>query len=252
MQFLQLKHYKEFKDILTNYRMSERAKNALKGLTLILLVAPSSTGRNTVIKRLTENYGYYFVISDTTRAPQVRDGVAEQNGVNYFFRTEEEILADLRAGEFLEAAIIHEQQVSGISIRELEKAKSQNKTAITDIEIVGADNVMKADPQAKAVFLVPPSFQEWQNRISGRGHMGPQELRNRLSSADKEFSAALEHEYYHFVITENVSQSADIIDALARGHASPHQERAREIIHDLQNQLQEKLTTAEFKNTWHS
>jgi guanylate kinase len=75
--------------------MSERAKKALEGLNLVLLVAPTSTGRNTVIRELVSKHNYQFIISDTTRPPQYRDGRTEENGVEYFFRSEDDMLADL-------------------------------------------------------------------------------------------------------------------------------------------------------------
>jgi guanylate kinase len=242
-RMVKLARYTEFRETLADYVMSDRARQALEGLKLVLLVAPTSTGRNTVIKELVENDNYYFVISDTTREPQVRDGKKEENGVHYFFRTEEEMLADLEAGEFLEAAIIHEQQVSGLSIRELEKAKSRGKVAITDIEIVGADNVMKAKPDTVAIFLLPPNFEVWQHRMASRGHMSEPELINRLKSAQKEFDAALHHDYYNFVVSDNVEQAAAIIDGIAHGKPNPHEGRGAGIIHSLQDNLQQKLAS---------
>src|SRR5438105_2867014 len=97
---MNLKHHQEFQEVLKNYHVSERAKKALEGLKLVLLVAPTSTGRNTAIQELIKNHNYHFIVSDTTRPPQIRDGQLEKNGVNYFFRTEEEMLEELRAGEF--------------------------------------------------------------------------------------------------------------------------------------------------------
>jgi guanylate kinase len=238
-----LKYHKEFKEALGKYNISGRAQEALKGLHLVLLVAPSSTGRNTVIRKLLESPDYYFIISDTTRAPQLRDGQMEKSGEHYFFRSEEEMLVDIKAGEFLEAALIHEQQVSGISVRELEKAKALNKIAITDIEITGADNVMRVNPDTKVMFLIPPSFEEWQSRITGRGHMSEREMKNRLTSAVKEFDAALHHSYYNFVIADNVGQAAELIDAIARGKYNTHQGRGVSLIHHLQDSLQQKLST---------
>ncbi len=238
---IKLRNYQEFKTILATYHMSDRAKRSLEDLHFILLVAPTSTGRNTVIKYLVANLNYYFVVSDTTRPPQVRDGKLEENGVNYYFRTEEEVLEDLRKGEFLEAALIHDQQVSGTSIRELEKAKTLNRVAVADVEVVGADNIVKVDENVRAIFLLPPSFEVWQNRILRRGHMSNFELKNRLSSAVKEFEAARQNNYYHYVITEDVSQSAAIIDAIAHNKPNPHQGRGQELIHHLEYSLKERL-----------
>ncbi len=236
-----LKHYIEFQNVLLNYHMSERAKSVLEGLQLVLLVAPTSTGRNTIINRLVEQKDYYFVVSDTTREPQVRDGALEENGVQYFFRSEEDMLKDLKAGEFLEAELHHEQQVSGISIRELERAKTLNKVAITDVGVEGADNLINTNSKTLAVFLIPPSFDAWQDRIAKRGYMSPQELENRLSSADKEFTSALQKNYYKLVINEDINQAAEIIDSIVKGGHNPHQDRGRELIHRIQLQLQDKL-----------
>jgi guanylate kinase len=224
--------------------MSERAKQALDGLQLVLLVAASSSGRNTVINELVKNHNYYFIVSDTTRPPQFRDGKMEENGLQYFFRTEEDMLSDLKAGEFFEAELIHEQQVSGMSIRELEKAKNLNKIAITDVDIGGMSNALKVKPDTKAIFLLPPSFEEWQDRIASRGRMTEHELRNRLRTAEKVFAAGLENSrQYNFVIAEEVRHSAQVIDDIVHGKPNPYQGQAIGLIHRLQGSLQQKLAS---------
>lgn len=239
---VELKHYGEFKAILADYHISSKAKEALDSLRLVVMVAPFATGRNTLIRELLKTGEYYFIVSDTTRPPQVRDGQLEQDGVQYFFRSEEEVLTDLRNGEFLEAALIHEQQVSGISMRELKKAKNHDKIAITDIEIVGADNVVNAKPDTSAIFLLPPSFEEWQERIHGRGQMSSEEINNRLASAKKEFDAAIKKDYYQFVIAEDVAKSVQIIHDIAGSGTNPHQKRGQELVNQLYNRLDKYLT----------
>ena len=144
---------------------------------------------------------------------------------------------DLKTGKFLEAAVVHEQQVSGISLRELEKAKKKGKTAITDMEIVGTDNIIKVKPDTKVIFLLPPSFEEWQRRIKSRGSMSSPEIKNRLEGADKELEAALEHNYYQFVVAEDIENSVKIIDEIVHGKTSPHQGRGRKIVAQLHQQL---------------
>jgi guanylate kinase len=239
-----LSHHQQFKEVLEHYQMSERAKNALEGLQLALLVAASSTGRNTVINELVKNYNYYFIVSDTTRPPQFRDGKLEENGVNYFFRSEEEMLADISAGEFFEAELIHNQQVSGISIRELEKAKNLNKIAISDVDIGGINNALRAKPDITAIFLLPPSFEEWQNRLGGRGRMSDHEVRNRLLTAEKIFTAGLENSNkYNFVIAEDVAHSAAVINDIIQGKHNPYQGRAVGLLHNLLGGLHQKLSS---------
>jgi guanylate kinase len=98
-----MENYAEFKEVLAKYQISDRAKSVLKDLSLVLMLGPTSSGRNTIIRRQIETGHYYYIVSDTTRPPRVNDGVLEQNGKEYWFRTEAEVLADLKAGEYLEA-----------------------------------------------------------------------------------------------------------------------------------------------------
>jgi guanylate kinase len=240
---MNLEHYLEFKEVLDKYIISEPAQQVLQDLKLVLLIAPTSGGRNTIIRHQLNRGSYYYIISDTTRPPRANDGVLEENGKEYWFRSEEDMLADLRAGEFLEAEIIHRQQVSGISIRELKKAQAEHKTAITDVDIGGIHNIMKAKPDAITIMILPPSFEEWQRRVAGRGRMMPGEEKRRFETALKIFEDAQQNDYYHFVISENIEQSAGIIDAIVEGKANPHQGRAHSLIQHLQESLRDKLAT---------
>jgi len=236
-----LAHYSEFQEILSKYHVSEHAKQVLADIKLALLVAPTSGGKNTIIRHQLETSRYYYVVSDTTRPPRQNDGVMEQNGKEYWFRTEDEVLTDLRAGDYLEAELIHGQQVSGISIRELEEARQQGKIAITDVDLEGIHHVMAAKPDTVAIMLIPPSFDEWQRRLARRGQMPPHELKRRLESAQKLFEDGLRQRYYHFVITDDIEQSAQIVDAIIDGKLNPHQGRATGLIQQIQERLSEKL-----------
>lgn len=244
-----LNNYQQFKEILKNYRISDRAEEALEDLRLVLLLAPTSTGRNTVIRHLLTTGKYHYVVSDTTRPPRINDGILEQNGKEYWFRSEEDVLADLKAGEFLEAELIHEQQVSGISIRELARARREQKIAITDIDLKGVHNVVSVKPDVVVILLVPPSFDEWQRRIARRGKMSSQEFLRRLKTAERIFQDGSAQSYYRYVIAEDVKQSAQIIDSIANGGRNPHQDRGRELTAQLQATLKDFI---ENQKAWHS
>lgn len=240
---MKLEHQLEFKDVLAKYTISQRAQQILQNLKLVLLIAPTSAGKNTIIRHQLETGRYYFVVSDTTRPPRMNDGILEQNGKEYWFRSEEKVLAGLRTGEYLEAELIHDQQVSGISIRELEKARGERKIAITDVDPDGIHKIVRAKPDTIAIMLLPPSFEEWQRRIAGRGRMLPGEEKRRYETALKIFEDGIKHDYYHFVISENIEQSAGIIDAIVEGQSNPHQDRAHSLIQHLQESLQDKLAS---------
>ena len=227
-----LLHLEQFEEVLKNYDTSEAGKKLLDDVNLVLLVAPTSSGRNTIIRELSKTGNYHYIVSDTTRRPRTNDSVPEQNGVEYWFRSEDEVLADLESGKFLEAAIIHKQQVSGISLRELETANKQQQIAVTDIEIAGVKNIMRAKPDTVAIFVVPPSFAEWQRRIKGRGHMSKIEYKRRLQSAMEEFRHAMDQPYYHFVVNDNLADAVAEIDRLVKNvgmHMSDNS-RGREVV----------------------
>src|SRR5688572_22018689 len=96
-----LEHLKEFQEILADYHISSSGKKILANTKLALLVGPSSAGRNTIIDALVKTGEYHSIVSDTTRKPRSNNGVTETDGVEYWFRTEEDMLGDLRAGKFL-------------------------------------------------------------------------------------------------------------------------------------------------------
>lgn len=238
-----LKHYQEFKEILDNYQISDEAKKVLQTLNLVVILGPSSGGRNTTIRYLLQTGKYHFIVSDTTRKPRINDGVLEENGREYWFRTEEEMLDDLKKGQYLEAEIIHNQQVSGISMRELVKAQTEDKIAIADTDINGVHTIVRTKKDIIVIMLLPPSFEEWQRRISARGKMTESEERRRLETAKRIFEDGLKQSYYHFVIADDIKRAAQTIDAIAHGQLNPQQGRAEQLIHRLQYDLSQKLET---------
>lgn len=202
-----LQYIDEFTKALAEYKLSSSAQKTLSDMRLCLLVAASSSGRNTIIRELIETGDYHFIVSDTTRQPRENDGVFEQNGREYWFRDEAGMLEDIREGNFLEAAVIHKQQVSGISIRELKNAHDDNKIAVTDVEVDGAAHVHRAKPDTHIIFIVPPSFEVWLDRFHRRGRLPDDEVRRRLESAANEFSEAIACDYYKFVVNDDLSEA---------------------------------------------
>ncbi len=244
-----LTRLQEFQKVLADYRISEQSKKVLLQTKLALMVGPTSCGRNTIIDYLVKHGGYRFLVSDTTRAKRTNNGIMEQNGVEYWFRKEDEILTDLNAGAFLEAAIIHSQQVSGISIKELERTIAQGVVGITDIEIVGVDAIKAMYAGAHAFFVLPPSFAEWQRRLHQRGEMTPAEKRRRMESAVHEFGHALEVGFYHFVINDMVENAAKQVDNVVSGHTNKKaEERGRALAIELLTETQYWLKTESRKS----
>lgn len=238
-----LEHRQEFEKLLKNYHPSAEAIQALKNTRVVALNGPSSTGRNTVIRELLKTDDYYFIVSDTTRPRRYNDGVLEQDGREYFFRNELDLLGDLKQGRFIEAEIIHNQQVSGVSIREVEKAHDLNKTAIADMEIEGVINLSRLKPDAIVIVFVPPSFREWINRINNRGKLSDYELHNRFQTATKLFKLALPHQNFHFVINDKIGPTIDYVNNLVKNDAqdASTETHARQLAQELYIEIADYL-----------
>lgn len=210
---IKLRHIETFKEILADYVPSKQLLGLLKKEKFVLLVAPTAAGRNTIIKNLVKHQKYHYVISDTTRPPRINNGQAEQSGVEYWFKSEEEFLLELQNGSYLEAAIIHDQQVSGINMDELVRSINTQKTAITDIDIKGCNTIQQYSSTVMPIFILPPEYKEWIYRLDGRGKMTDVEKNRRLRSAYHEIKNALNTPYFKFVTNRDLQETTNTINS---------------------------------------
>jgi len=206
-----------FREILKDYRPSDEAKRLLADMRLVILQGISGSGRNTIIDYLVGAGTFHQIISDTTRPPKLRNGEMERDGVQYYFRSEQEMLDDLRAGMFLEAELIHDQQVSGISIRELSRAVASGQVPINEVAREGVLNIRAAKPDTMFFFVVPPSYEAWLDRLTKREVMSDEELANRKRSAVHEIEAAFEAPDFHFIVNDEVAHAAAVVQSVANG-----------------------------------
>jgi len=243
-----LHNKKAFEDALRQYHASEHAKRVLADTPFVALSGLAGGGRNTVINYLVERHNYVFAISDTTRPPKLRDGKLEQNGVNYYFRTEEDMLQDIKNGEFIEAEIIHNQQVSGTSIREIERLAKTGKIPIHDFEYGGVNNVQKTKPDAIIIGLIPPSYEEWIKRLQGRETMHEQEFYNRLMTAEKVLENMLAYEHFKIVINDTIDQCIDDIREIVEQGVYTEKTKQYTLgkVRELLESVERALQTAEY------
>ena len=239
----QLQRYDDFARILPNYHISDAGKELLKDIKLTLLVSVTSAGRNAIITELVKTGAYEQIVSHTTRPMRSNNGVMEQDGVEYFFRSEDEFMADLEEGEFLEAEIIHEQQVSGIHLRELRVANDHGKIAVNEVEILGAANIHSVKPDTNVIFVLPPNYQEWMRRLTNRGEMSQDEYLNRLRSAETEIEAAINSDFYSLVINDELDDAVAAVRRIVEdGEQSPHdKQEAIDLAWHLLNEIKSQL-----------
>ena len=173
---------------------------------LIVLCGPAGVGKGTVLGRVREQHPQIWLsVSATTRKP--RPG--EVDGVNYFFMTEQEFLAKEDAGEFLETADVFGLAHYGTPVKPVVEHLEQNIPVILEIDIQGARSVKQRAGElgldVMTVFIAPPSFEELERRLVGRGTEPPEQQAKRLETAKIELAAEPE---FDKVIVNNVVDDA--------------------------------------------
>lgn len=183
---------------------------------LIVIVAPSGTGKSTLMKKIREDFKGILIesISYTTRP--IRPN--EENGVDYFFIEKNKFEQMIDQNDFIEWAVVH-GDYKGTSKNYVEKKLLEGKNLIFDLDVQGAD-AMKAvfKDQAKIIFIKPPSFEILEQRLRGRGTETSEAIEVRLKNAKIELSRS---EDYDFSIVNDQVESAyknlaDLIKQLIR------------------------------------
>ncbi len=178
-----------------------------KGM-LIVLSGPSGAGKDTVLGKLLENRNDIDLsVSYTTRTP--RSG--EINGKDYHFVDKDIFQKAINDGEMLEYAC-YCGNYYGTPRFEVEKNLESGRSVILEIEVQGAEQVIKKCPEAVSVFIVPPSIEELKKRLKNRASDSEEAVRLRVSEAEKEISLA-EH-YKYIVVNDDVELCADNISKI--------------------------------------
>ena len=169
---------------------------------LIVLSAPSGAGKDTVINALLKlRPELYLSVSATTRAP--REG--EEDGVSYFFISREAFDEMIKKGEFLEYAE-YVGEYYGTPVKPIYKHIGDGKDVIIEIEVQGAKQVMQLELDALTIFIVPPSMEELERRLRGRGTDTEEMLIARLERARMELKE--KDCYAHVVVNDDVTRTA--------------------------------------------
>ena len=168
---------------------------------LIVISGASGVGKGTVLKRMMElREDLVFSVSATTRPPRPN----EVDGVHYYFVTKETFRDMIAKGEFLEYDE-HAENYYGTPRAQAEE-KMTRGIVLLDIEPMGAKQVRQAMPEAKLVFIMPPSVQELERRLRGRGDTPEEQIRIRMERANWEMEQ--KNWYDHVVVNEDVDTCA--------------------------------------------
>jgi len=176
---------------------------------LVVLAGPTAVGKGTVAGEIREHHPEVWIsVSATTRSP--RPG--EEDGVHYWFVSEEEFSRLVAAGEMLEWAVVHQTARYGTPRRAVEEMLEEGRPALLEIDLQGARQVRESMPEALFVFLKPPSWDELVRRLTGRGTESAEEQARRLETALEELAA--EEEFDVTIVNREVHAAAEELVAL--------------------------------------
>ena len=175
---------------------------------LFIVTGPSGAGKGTVLGRVMPSMeDLHYSVSATTRAP--REG--EEDGVNYYFLRKEQFLEMIGQGAFLE----HAEYVGnyyGTPAGPVDECLNKGMDVVLEIEVQGALIVKQKRPEAKLVFIIPPSFSDLELRLRSRGTETEETSAKRLEKAREEYQMADQYDY--IVLNDKVEKAADELRAI--------------------------------------
>lgn len=176
---------------------------------LIIISAPSGTGKTTLLKKLfTMMNGLTFSISHATRTPRA----AEQDGVDYYFVDQERFKRMCANNEFLEWAEVHGNYY-GTSKNEVNRHLAEGLDVVLDIDVQGARQVRKAaGEECFSIFIAPPSWEELERRLTGRGTDSADTISLRLYNSRLELQDAPLYDY--IMVNDNLDQAVDTLRSI--------------------------------------
>ncbi len=185
---------------------------------LVVISGPSGVGKSTVVRGVLKQLAQEQLggrirlsISATTRSP--RPG--EQQGNDYYFLSEQEFSSRRQAGEFLESVeVFGRGHWYGTLWDEVRPSLRAGIWVILEIDVDGAQGVLRHFPEAVTIFIRPESLDVLQSRLRSRGTESEESIRGRLAVAGRELGLA--EQYDHIVVNITVDEAVNTICKILR------------------------------------
>ena len=204
--------------LVGRYQPNTMVRQLLIDTKIVLLVGISGAGKDTVKHQLLQSTVFSDIVSYTTRRPRQNSGVWERDGVDYHFINQSQAESMLENHQFVEAKFVH-GTIYGTGVVQIQSIHDAGNIAITDVDVQGVDEYKKLSPGVVAIFLLPPSYEEWRRRLALR-YETPGEFEKewpkRFNSAITELTHALKVPYYHFVINDSLDETVRIVREIAQ------------------------------------
>jgi guanylate kinase len=227
---------------LADYKPPQKAVELIMKTKIVFLVGIAGAGKNTILTELLKSPEYEFIVSHTTRQPRANLGVPEEDGIDYHFISLDQTAKMLENEELVEAKIVH-GKVYGTSIKEIENIQRRGKIALTDIDIQGVVEYNAISSGVVPIFVLPPDFETWQQRLEARygdGSVDTEDLKKRMQTAESELQEALDKDYLEFVVNDDLDRAVNAVKEIAKGNVSAKKnEEARQLAKALLAKLQD-------------
>ena len=166
----------------------------MKNGKLIVIAAPSGSGKTTIVKNLIsdKSLNLGFSVSATSREKRKN----EIDGKDYYFLSKGEFKEKINLNEFVEWEEVYDNTFYGTLKSEINSLNNLGKNLIFDIDAIGGLSIKKEFPESTlALFICPPSLEELENRLRKRGTDSEEKIKIRLSKASKEMSMSMLYDY---------------------------------------------------------
>ncbi len=180
---------------------------------LLIISAPSGSGKTTLVRHLmNELQGLEFSVSATSRKPRGN----EKDKKDYYFLTADEFKNKISQNKFVEWEEVYEGRFYGTLKSEVNRIREAGKTVVFDVDVIGGLNIKQIyGDDALALFIQPPSTEALINRLQARGTDNEDEIKKRISKAEKEMSYA--DRFDRIIINDNLNKAQkEIIEVVKK------------------------------------
>ena len=179
---------------------------------LIIFSAPSGSGKTTIVRELLKRFDCFeFSISATSRQPRGQ----EQNGVDYYFLSNDEFRSRVERDEFVEWEEVYAGTCYGTLRSEMERIWSKGNVIVFDVDVMGGINLKRLfGDDACSIFIMPPSVEELERRLRGRVTDSEEVIQKRIAKAEFELSKSPEFDFtvVNDILDEAVAEATSIIE----------------------------------------
>ena len=208
----------EIDQVISSYQPDDIGLQTVHASKIVFLAGIISAGKDTIKNKLLNSSEYHPIVTHTTRAPRINDGVLEQDGTAYHFVSCDQMCQLLLDHKMIEANHFGETYY-GTSVEEFSDANKQNKIALTTIDINGISSFYNIAPHnVTAIFIIPPDYSTWLQRVQKRYasiDLFEKEWQARRDLSIAELEYALKVPYYHFVINDDLDHAVKVADKIA-------------------------------------